>query len=198
MSDFFNLVALSIGWSAIVAVTAFCAAGAFVLTRSWHKFSDQVMDALEDVSKGELQEWARTRGGPRTVLVATAVIEFDRGKYVVGRRHDPDQPHLHQKWEFPGGKVEPGEDPRQAVIREIHEEVGIAVDVAKHPLTVVVQRSPDRKRVYVLHVYKCASFENGSAMRLDPDSHAELKVLTAEQIRFLDCVPSTYDILRAL
>ena len=35
------------------------------------------------------------------------------------------------KWEFPGGKVEPGEDPAAAIIREIREELGCAVTVVR-------------------------------------------------------------------
>jgi 8-oxo-dGTP diphosphatase len=54
--------------------------------------------------------------------VAAALIVRD-GKVLVGQRR-PDQP-MALLWEFPGGKIEAGESPEQALVRELHEELGI-------------------------------------------------------------------------
>ena len=54
--------------------------------------------------------------------VAVALLEQD-GKVLICRRRN-DQAH-GGKWEFPGGKVEPGETPAQALVRELGEELGI-------------------------------------------------------------------------
>jgi len=56
------------------------------------------------------------------VQVVAAIIERD-GKVLIGRR-TREQSHA-LKWEFPGGKVEPGETPAQALRRELEEELGI-------------------------------------------------------------------------
>jgi len=56
------------------------------------------------------------------VQVVAAIIERD-GKILIGRRR-PEQSHPLQ-WEFPGGKVEPGETPEQALARELEEELDI-------------------------------------------------------------------------
>jgi 8-oxo-dGTP diphosphatase len=56
------------------------------------------------------------------VEVVAAVIESD-GRVLIGQRL-PGGRHPH-KWEFPGGKVEPGEEPRAALARELREELGI-------------------------------------------------------------------------
>jgi 8-oxo-dGTP diphosphatase len=54
--------------------------------------------------------------------VVAAIIERD-GSVLIGRRR-PEQSHPLQ-WEFPGGKVEPGETPEQALSRELAEELAI-------------------------------------------------------------------------
>jgi 8-oxo-dGTP diphosphatase len=62
----------------------------------------------------------------RTVLVSAGVI-LERGKVLLSQRKKGD--HLEGKWEFPGGHVEPGEDPRAALARELREELGIECTV---------------------------------------------------------------------
>ncbi|HPU96856.1 MAG TPA: A/G-specific adenine glycosylase [Candidatus Hydrogenedentes bacterium] len=64
------------------------------------------------------------RPAPPHFHVAVAVIEED-GKYLVGRR--PQSGLLGGLWEFPGGKVQPGESLEDALVRECREELGIEV-----------------------------------------------------------------------
>jgi 8-oxo-dGTP diphosphatase len=58
-------------------------------------------------------------------VVGVAVVES--GRVLGARRAHP--PALAGLWELPGGKVEPGEDPRTTAVREIGEELGCAVEV---------------------------------------------------------------------
>jgi 8-oxo-dGTP diphosphatase len=55
--------------------------------------------------------------------VVAAIIERDERVLICRRR--PDQRHALQ-WEFPGGKVEPGETPAEALARELEEELGVS------------------------------------------------------------------------
>ncbi len=59
--------------------------------------------------------------------VVCGVIEDSGGRYLACLR--PDGRHLGGLWECPGGKVEPGERPEAALVRELAEELGIRVEV---------------------------------------------------------------------
>jgi 8-oxo-dGTP diphosphatase len=59
---------------------------------------------------------------PLVLVAAVALIDAD-GRVLLAQR--PEGKSMAGLWEFPGGKVEPGETPEAALIRELHEELGI-------------------------------------------------------------------------
>src|SRR5258706_7701980 len=63
------------------------------------------------------------------IPVVCAVIEDGAGRVLVAQR--PAHKHLGLKWEFAGGKVEPGEAPEAAVVREIKEELGCEIAIIR-------------------------------------------------------------------
>lgn len=86
----------------------------------------------------------------RRVLVVAAVIFRGDSILVTRRREDAER---GGKWEFPGGKVEPGETEPAALAREIHEELGCALQVGPN-ITRHVHRYPDLE--VELAFYACA------------------------------------------
>jgi 8-oxo-dGTP diphosphatase len=82
------------------------------------------------------------------VVVAAAVIEKD-GRFLLTRRLEGT--HLAGRWEFPGGKCEPGETHAQALARELEEE--LAVPIAVGPPILVTTHAYD-ERVVELHFYE--------------------------------------------
>jgi 8-oxo-dGTP diphosphatase len=85
--------------------------------------------------------------------VAAAVIEDGAGRILLAKRPK----HLHQGglWEFPGGKVEPGESCRDALSRELQEELGIQLRKAT-PLIRIPYCYPDKK--VLLDVWRVSAF----------------------------------------
>ena len=70
----------------------------------------------------------------RPVHVAAGVLVDGRRRILIAQR--PPGKHLAGAWEFPGGKLEPGERPEASLIRELHEELGILVkEACLAPLT---------------------------------------------------------------
>ncbi len=69
----------------------------------------------------------------KIIEVAAAVIRRDDGSFLLAQR--PDGKAYQGYWEFPGGKVETGETAYQALLRELHEELGITISVAYPWLT---------------------------------------------------------------
>jgi 8-oxo-dGTP diphosphatase len=76
------------------------------------------------------------------IHVAAAAIQDTEGRVLITRRAD----HLHQGglWEFPGGKLEPGENPQQALVRELREELDI-LPLACEPLIRIHHRYDERR-----------------------------------------------------
>src|SRR5216683_3060133 len=64
---------------------------------------------------------------PIVLVAAVALIDAD-GRVLLAER--PEGKHLAGLWEFPGGKVQPGETPEAALIRELAEELGIDVEAS--------------------------------------------------------------------
>ena len=64
---------------------------------------------------------------PQKIIdVAAAVITRPDGRFLLARR--PEGKPYPGYWEFPGGKLEPGENPQQALNRELMEELGLQVE----------------------------------------------------------------------
>ncbi len=65
---------------------------------------------------------------PKLVLVAACALVDPDGRVLIAQR--PAGKQMGGLWEFPGGKIEPGERPEEALIRELSEELGITVKEA--------------------------------------------------------------------
>ncbi|MDT0166331.1 NUDIX domain-containing protein [Actinotalea sp. AC32] len=69
-----------------------------------------------------------TSSGAQVVVAAAVVDDLDAPRLLLAaRRRRPLS--LAGRWEFPGGKVDPGETPEGALHRELHEELGVAVEL---------------------------------------------------------------------
>jgi len=86
----------------------------------------------------------------RSIHVMAAVITDARGRILLARRTEGRD--LAGRWEFPGGKREPGESPEDALVRELREELGIEAQVGEHLISVPQQYPDKRLRLEVRHL----------------------------------------------
>ena len=100
-------------------------------------------------------------GSKRPIVIVAACALLDQESAVLIAKRPEGRP-LAGLWEFPGGKVEAGEEPEEALIRELHEELGI--DIVKRdltPLTFASHAYPDFH--LLMPVYLCRRWQGSVA-----------------------------------
>ena len=109
------------------------------------------------------------------VRVIAAIIEKD-GRILIGKRRSG---RFADKWEFPGGKMEPGETPEECLMRELAEELGIEARVGKLFLS--------NRHVYTHLSVELMTFEaeivSGEPCLRD---HTEIRWVSPEELRSYD------------
>ena len=86
--------------------------------------------------------------------VVAAIIKKDNLYLVAQRNRDK---HMGLKWEFPGGKVDPGETLQEALVREIYEELNIDINIHEK---LTEERYKDNEINIILHYFLC-TIKNG-------------------------------------
>ncbi len=81
--------------------------------------------SMDPLCPGDAESVLRPK--PVVLVVAVALVDND-GRVLLAQR--PEGKKLAGMWEFPGGKVEPNETPEAALLRELHEELGLDISAA--------------------------------------------------------------------
>jgi 8-oxo-dGTP diphosphatase len=97
---------------------------------------------------------------PTTLVAAGVVIE--RGRVLLTRRKAGT--HLEGLWELPGGKVQPDEDPREGLRRELQEELGIDVTVGE-VFDVTFHRYEEARKAVLLLFFEAARLPGSAEPR---------------------------------
>ena len=121
-------------------------------------------------------------------VVAAAVIDA-HGRVLIAQR--PPGTHLAGGWEFPGGKLEPGEERRAGLARELHEELGITIG-APRPLVRIRHAYPSREVLLDLWVVRRYG---GEPRGLDGQA---LRWCAPEELAAADLLPADKPILAVL
>ncbi|MBI4985977.1 MAG: Nudix family hydrolase [Rhodocyclales bacterium] len=135
------------------------------------------------------QKNVKTRSYPGVTEVAAAVIVKPDGSFLLGQRA-PDT-FYPGYWEFPGGKVEAGETPRAALVRELHEELEIEVLAA----TPWIMREHIYEHAHVrLHFFRVTAWRG----ELKDHVHSALSWQRADALDVAPMLPANAPVLAAL
>jgi 8-oxo-dGTP diphosphatase len=126
---------------------------------------------------------------PFVHVVAAAVIDA-KGRVLIAQR--PRGKHLAGGWEFPGGKLEPGEERLAGLARELREELGITITAAPRPLIRVRHAYPSRDVLLDMWVVKRYS---GEPRGLDGQA---LRWCTQDELALAELLPADKPIVAAL
>jgi 8-oxo-dGTP diphosphatase len=121
--------------------------------------------------------------GHEPLPVVCALILDDAGRVLVARR--PAHKHLSGLWEFPGGKIEAGEPPEAALVREIREELGCEVA----PVRALARQRYDYGSVFVELIPFMARLMPTSPSP-QPTEHDEIKWIYTNYLNSLDLAPA--------
>lgn len=120
-------------------------------------------------------------------VVAAFLVQAD--KVLIARRKAP--PQLAGKWEFPGGKVEPGETPEESLAREMAEEFGIRIAVGPFSAASIHHQV---ERSFHIRAYR-ATWLSG---QLIPVAHDRCAWAGPNTLLNYDLLPADVDLARAL
>ncbi|MBD5399905.1 MAG: NUDIX domain-containing protein [Treponema sp.] len=129
-----------------------------------------------------------------------ACIVYDDGKILIAHRNPVGD--MGGRWEFPGGKVEPGEDEKDSIAREMMEEFGVVAE-AKEKISSI--QFEHRGEVFTLDAYLVVFEHNGMEKSFTLSEHTEYKWINASSVpdyEFVDSdlkiYPSVLEFLSAL
>jgi len=127
--------------------------------------------------------------GRRPRLVVAAVIGDEHGRYLLARRRPGT--HLAGLWEFPGGAMEEGETPAEALARELDEELGVRVEVGE-PLTFAWHRDEGRDVILLFYAARIVGGIPGGR------EGQEVRWVERDELGALAAPPADGPLLRAL
>jgi len=124
------------------------------------------------------------------LVAAVALVDADRRVLIAQR---PEGKALAGLWEFPGGKIEPGENPEQALIRELEEELGISTKSACLAPLSFASHSYETFHL-LMPLYVCRKWQGTPVAR----EHAALKWVRPQALRDYPMPPADEPLIAAL
>jgi 8-oxo-dGTP diphosphatase len=134
----------------------------------------------------------------KQLTIVVGLVANERGEILLAKRHQPDNLQIHNKWEFPGGGIDFGETPEEAILREVKEETGLEVKIVRllPKAYSSVWDWPEGKVQVIILSYECKKV-SGELDSTDPEI-GELKYFKPEDAPYKESLPKTKEIIELL
>ena len=159
--------------------------------RKVYKFPLTFIDAkVMPLSEEQMRTTIGAGSVPIINVVGAAIKDGD--KYLVAQRSV--RQGLAGKWEFPGGKIEKGETPEQALAREIKEELKLSVKVGKL-IDTSNRYNGNKNKIFNLAVYECSIVDDNEAI---PQEEQIVEWKNVEELENLDWADNDIPIVQTI
>lgn len=131
----------------------------------------------------------------KIIPVALGLLINDQGQFLITLRNDPKAKWAHLKWEIPGGGIEKGETPEQAVIRELKEEVGVEASLLNYPsvITKMIRPVKNGELLFIFSTFLC-KIKSGD-IKLDRREAIDYRWVTLSELKTLPYLSRTDEIV---
>jgi len=132
------------------------------------------------------------------LVIVLGLIRDRTGRVLLARRVDETIPDALDKWELVGGKVDFGEEPEEALLREVREESGLTVSIVRllPKVCTHIWKKQDGSSVQVfLLTYECLAKDTKTSNGTVADEIGELRFVTLQELLALDVLPNVREVI---
>jgi 8-oxo-dGTP diphosphatase len=138
---------------------------------------------------------------PKQIVVALGAVRDKTGRALVACRRDSSIPDATDKWEFVGGKVEFGEQPEDALVREVGEETTLKVKIKRllpKVFTNIWTTTTGQQVQVFLLTYECEVVSGKLSNKNVKDEISELKFVSLDELKSMDTLPNVAEAIQFL
>ncbi len=135
-----------------------------------------------------------------TFPIVIALIKNHQNKILMAKRDEPELAYAHGRWEFIGGGIDFGEQPEEALVREVKEEAGVDVKIIRllpKILTRVWELGNGNRHQIIMIPYEC-EITGGKLQPNKQEQVGELKFIHPEDLDNYDFLPNTKEAISLL
>lgn len=139
----------------------------------------------------------KNRNKKNILVVSVAAITDGNGKILLTQRFSKDRPHVHLKWQLPGGTVEYNEHPQETLLREIKEEIDLDIQILTTNPIIQAHTFYEDDIHAILIGYPAKAVGGTINVKNDPKT-SDAKWFSFHEIDYSLCLPKVQEFVESL